>query len=149
MDWWISRTVLVGAPEDVDLVSQRISRHPEFSIEVVGSVQINGHMMLRRFRRPGEEQFSSENMSRIGVDEADAVLQTIGEADASRVIITDMPSGLQERTDFLGELIASGVHLDLVSGETDALCATASLQHLEGLNSDHSATPDEQGGSDD
>jgi exopolysaccharide biosynthesis polyprenyl glycosylphosphotransferase len=116
LPWYRQRVLLVGSGADAARVSRRVTRHPEWGIDVVGSVDLaltdgdNGSPSVRD------------------------VIATAEELAADRVLIASPPIDLAARSELIRDLIDSRIQVDLVSGDPD-LCSSsaASLNYLEGL----------------
>ena len=133
-NWYRQAVVVIGCSRDIERVTRRIDRHPECALDVVATMDIDAQDTAEERdvaggRAPFGELGSHDGPGRI-LDRAVAMVRASG---ADRVIVTGWPEELAMRTELIQALINSRAHVDLVSGEPEALCSTGVLHHLEGL----------------
>lgn len=126
--WYRQRILLIGDQKGIEQVLRRVRRHPEFGLEPSGYIVGDGAQM----------RVVSLEQDRAGADGAisatpAAVLQLVRASGVDRVFITGWGKTLDERTELIRRLATAGIYVDLVSGEPEALCAGASVHHIEGL----------------
>ena len=109
--WYRQRVVIVGIPPDVSRVARRIRRHPEYALDVVRKMEIDGD------RGVGPEEL--------------AEIVTFGGID--RVILASSVGDLEEHSCLVRRLVEQSVHVDLVAGESDSFSTGSSFHYLEGL----------------
>ena len=128
--WYRQRMVVIGSPLDAKRVLRRIERHPEWGVEPLGSISPAGGRLRvtpysgsNRFREPIVEPD----------DTPEGIIGLLAEMRAERVMLAGWAHSLEDRTELIRRLATAGVHVDVVSGEPEALCAGASLHHIEGM----------------
>jgi exopolysaccharide biosynthesis polyprenyl glycosylphosphotransferase len=161
--WYRQSVVLVGPSEDVGRVMRRLNRHPEYALDVVGALHMDGDTVREEFYlAKGEARVAEYALSATGHSQSadshgqsangyaqsangegasarhrrqllDRVVATASASNATRVIVTGWAVELSERTELIQVLLDAGVQVDLVSGEPEALLSTGALHHLEGL----------------
>ena len=136
LSWYRQDVLIVGDGRGIDRVLRRIRRHPECGIDVVGTVH-----------RSGSDSHAAPLEGASGADRVADAIASLGErtqsagaiaslakrAGIQRVIMTGFGGTMDDRTELMRVLATSGVYVDVVSGEPEALCAGASIHHLEGL----------------
>ena len=129
--WFRQQVLLVGRSDDVERVAARLRRHREFGLDIVGDLRLG---VPGAPLNGGGEPAAESRL--IDLDEAETlsarVIATVEQAGVGRVIIAGWPD-LGGRTELLRALVAGGVHVDLVSGEPEALVSSGILHHVEGL----------------
>lgn len=134
--WFRQPVVLIGDPEGVKRVLRRIYRHPECSLDPVGTVLVgNAGFSLESWggERSPFKPHTLPGATGTRVPTPDKLAEMVRSAGIRRVVITDFPQGLVERTRLIRAMVGANVCVDLVSGEPEALISTAVLHHLEGL----------------
>lgn len=111
--WYRQSVLLVGSPVGVDRVLRRIRRQPDWCLDVVETVAMDG-----RFDVAARSADVSSLARSLGV---------------GRVIVAGGPVDIAERTRMIRDLLELGVYVDLVSSEADVFRPTAFINHLEGL----------------
>ncbi|MGI9556383.1 MAG: sugar transferase [Solirubrobacterales bacterium] len=128
--WFQQRTLVVGAPGDVERVITRIQRHPECGLDIVKVARVDhGVVRLDEADNGAPSPPGGDESPRYSLSD---VIELAGEAKVDRVVVTAWPD-LTGRTELLRTLVEAGVHVDLVSGEPEALTSSGVLHHLEGL----------------
>lgn len=128
--WFRQSVILIGDREGVNRVLSRIRRHPEFGLDAVGAIYRTPHgLSVVSF----QERLGSLELARSTAQEAEQVLELVQRTGVDRVVVTGWAEDLAERTELIRVLATHGVYVDLVSGEPEALCAGASVHHVEGL----------------
>ena len=155
--WYRQRVAIVGVPADIGRVARRIGRHPEYGLDLALELQIdppNGDA------NGGEVGASAcTDAGRLGITESGEALQGLASAslnrggrftprlvgapeelaeivasrEIGRVIVASSLGDLETRGRVVRRLVAENVHVDLVSGESDALSNGSSFHYLEGL----------------
>jgi exopolysaccharide biosynthesis polyprenyl glycosylphosphotransferase len=134
--WFRQPVLLIGDEEGVKRVLRRIRRHPECSLDPVGTVLVSNAGFSLESWEDEDSPFKRHVLPGATgrrVPTPDKLAELVGSAGIRRVIITDFPQGLVERTKLIRAMVGSKVCVDLVSGEPEALISTAVLHHLEGL----------------
>lgn len=126
--WYRQRILLIGDQEGIEQVLRRVRRHPEFGLEPSGYIVGEGAQM-RVVSLEGERVGASDAISATPT----AVLELVRASGVDRVFVTGWGRTLDERTELIRQLATAGIYVDLVSGEPEALCAGASVHHIEGL----------------
>ncbi len=112
-NWYRQRVVVIGEPDDAVRVVRRIDRHPEYGLDLVGTVSL----------RPGAAS-----------SELPALTRFAERHGASRAIFATTPASFEERSELIRGLTEAHLQVDIVSGEPD-LCSSsaAALHYVEGL----------------
>lgn len=148
-DWYRQSVVLVGPSEDIGQVRRRLDRHPEYALDVVGTLHINEDTIREElYLAEGEARVAEYALganghglgdnghgasARYQTQVLDRVLRAVSASGSQRVIVTGWAVELTERTELIQVLLDAGAQVDLVSGEPEALLSTGALHHLEGL----------------
>ena len=131
--WFRQPVLLVGDSEDVERVLRRLLRHPELGIDPIASLCKHGAgFVLEQLTKDGPRHVSPDWADSWELSSSD-LAQFVTSSGIGRVIVTGWSGGLSERTELIRLLAESGVCVDYVSGEPEALCSTAVLHHIEGL----------------
>jgi exopolysaccharide biosynthesis polyprenyl glycosylphosphotransferase len=130
--WFRQPVLLIGSDEDIDRVLNRIHRHPELGLDPLASVCIwpDSHALIPLASSNGSAPTIRRLPGRPHPGDLRAVIEEVG---ISRVIVTGWSESIAERTELMRVLSESGVCIDYVSGEPEALYSTAVLHHIEGL----------------
>jgi exopolysaccharide biosynthesis polyprenyl glycosylphosphotransferase len=131
--WYRRPVVLVGDAEGTDRVLRRILRHPEWGLDIVSRVSINGGTPKLEELTRGEVMHSYAIEDAQGTRFATRLASVIGALDIDRVILTGSSTSFTERTELARLLTEEGHCVDYVYGEPEALYAAALLHQLEGL----------------
>jgi exopolysaccharide biosynthesis polyprenyl glycosylphosphotransferase len=129
--WYRQRALVIGSPADAARVVRRIERHPEYGLDVIGTMAPtdggNGH----RLQVVADSEREHLDVS---VEQAAELAALAEELGASRVIVATAPASLEARSELIRDLIELGVQVDIVSGDPD-LCSSnaAALHYVEGL----------------
>jgi exopolysaccharide biosynthesis polyprenyl glycosylphosphotransferase len=126
--WYRQRVLMIGSPQDAQRVVRRISRHPEYGLEIVGTAVPPG------FEGPVPLGNGDGGHMDVTVAEASEMAAMAEHVGANRVIIASVPESIGARSELIRDLVDRGLQVDLVSGDPD-LCSSsaASLHFLEGL----------------
>ena len=150
--WYRQGVVIVGVPADVGRVARRIRRHPEYALDVLRTMEIEGDRDVETGQQAGAIQspltVNSPQMrersespavdtatrftvhTAVGPEEL-AEIVTFGGID--RVIIASSVGDLEERSRLVRRLVEQNVQVDLVSGESDSFSKGSTFHYLEGL----------------
>ena len=112
--WYEQRVAILGTPIDVRRVARRLKRHPELGLKVACVGEI------------------AENEA-VGNGSVPAVIDIVARAKINRVIVASLPGQVEERSALIRILSELHVHVDVVSGDSDAIPAHATLHYMEGL----------------
>jgi exopolysaccharide biosynthesis polyprenyl glycosylphosphotransferase len=129
--WYRQRALVIGSAADAARVVRRIERHPEYGLDVIGTMAPtdggNGH----RLQVVADSEREHLDVS---VEQAAELAALAEELGASRVIVATAPANLEARSELIRDLIELGVQVDIVSGDPD-LCSSnaAALHYVEGL----------------
>lgn len=131
--WYRRRVLLIGDREGTDRVHERVLRHPEWGLDVISRLRIEGTQVdLDRLDgasvEPGQRIDGAS-----GEDFADRIAAVTSELGVDRVILTGISTSLSKRTKLARRLTECGQCVDYVYGEPETLYAAAVLHHLEGL----------------
>jgi lipopolysaccharide/colanic/teichoic acid biosynthesis glycosyltransferase len=108
--WYVQEVAIAaGGPADVARVARRLNRHPEYGLHVRGEFDLSA---------PETEA---------------ELLAMVRGSEVQRVVVATPQGDLAARSDLIRRLLESGVHVDLVSGETDVFSSKAVLHYVEGL----------------
>jgi exopolysaccharide biosynthesis polyprenyl glycosylphosphotransferase len=131
--WYRRPVLLIGDREGTDRVLTRVLRHPEWGLDVIFRLRVEGDEAELE-SLDGDRVWHSERAdSSEGNDFARSIASVAGQLDLDRVILTGASASLSERTR-LARLLTEGGHcVDYVYGEPETLYAAAVLHHLEGL----------------
>jgi exopolysaccharide biosynthesis polyprenyl glycosylphosphotransferase len=131
--WFRRPVVLIGDREGTGRVLRRILRHPEWGLDVVFRLRVEG----------GRAELDSLDGERVTYSEmvegaqgngfAGKIASVADDLDVDRVILTGASTNLGERTHLARLLTERGRCVDYVYGEPETLYAAAVLHHLEGL----------------
>jgi len=128
--WYRQRVLVVGDPVGINRVLRRIGRHPECGLDLAASIyRTGGGLRAYGFDENGDRHDLGHRPS----DTPRDVLALVRQSSVERVMVTGWAEDLDERTELMRLLATSGVYVDVVSGEPEALLAGASVHHLEGL----------------
>ena len=131
---WFRRSVaLVGDEASVEVLRQRIERHPEWGLEVG----------LRLTRRPEEETWDMwgrlpelaayQEVLDPGETSAIGMTKLIKRIGIDRAIIAGGSGTLDTRIELAHTLLDRGVAIDFLSGGPETFYGTSITQHLEGM----------------
>ena len=140
-EWFRQPVLLIGDSDDVDRLLRRIARHPEWGLEPAAAVRINGSTSVwvadgfdHPIRWDGNSSGSSGNgAGGEGTPSPEELAEFVRSAGVSRAVVAGWPGNLSERTNLIRVLAGTGICVDLVSAEPEALCSTGVLHHIEGL----------------
>jgi exopolysaccharide biosynthesis polyprenyl glycosylphosphotransferase len=134
--WFRQPVVVIGDRDDLDRVLPRILRHPESGLDPVGMVCISASgFSVEPLDGVGRGPAESRRFEWNGASHPapDRLAEVIRDSDVGRAIVAGWPESLAQRTDLVRGLTNSGICVDLVAGEPEALFSTAVLHHVEGL----------------
>ena len=95
-------------------MARRLARHPELGLKVACVGEIAENRALGNGRVPG-------------------VIDMVARAKINRVIVASLPGEVEERSELIRVLSGLHVHVDVVSADSDAIPAHATLHYMEGL----------------
>ena len=131
--WYAQRVLVIGSGPDIARVIRRIRRHPEYALEVAGTVdpnQWNGNGRRGRFGANGEKGRELE----VSVRDASDLAAFAEQSEISRVIVATAPSSLRARSELIRDLVELGLQVDIISGDPDLCSSNAAVLHyVEGL----------------
>ena len=132
--WYPQRTVVVGTPGDVRMVSRRIARHPELGLELIYTIEFD-ELLDRAGGRPEARVLGVNGAGGVPVREelVDAITRIIESNAVGRVILATSPGDLRQRSELLRILADRSVHVDLVSADADIMSTGTVVHHIEGL----------------
>ncbi len=131
--WYRRRVVLIGDREGTDRILRRLLRHPEWGLDVVSRLRVEGGD-LELDRLDGADVKHSETIEARPGDGFASRIASVAEGSAvDRVILTGTSASLSERTHLARLLTEHGLRVDYVYGEPETLYAAAVLHSLEGL----------------
>lgn len=132
--WFRQPVLLIGASEDIERVLSRVLRHPELGLDPVAAIRV------------GRDDYEVQPIGIVGAltslaagerirgrPRPDQIRELIAQTGIGRVMVTGWSESLTERTELMRVLSESGICIDYVSGEPEALYSTAVLHHIEGL----------------
>jgi len=134
--WFRQPALVIGDRDDLDRVLPRILRHPESGLDPVGVVCISPDgFSLERLdgSHPDQAEPQRFEWNGAGHPAPDRLAKVISGSGVGRAIVAGWPESLAQRTDLVRGLTNSGICVDLVAGEPEALFSTAVLHHVEGL----------------
>jgi len=144
--WYRQRVAVAGSPHDISRVARRISRHPEFGLDIVRTFELNGHgngngngdgdsevlSLGPIWTAEGIKRPSSFSETHDAVDAGD-VADLAKAYGINRVIIATHPGNIDERSELVRSLSQDGIHVDVVSGEPEAFSGNTVLHYVEGM----------------
>ena len=139
--WYRQRVAVAGSADDISRVVRRISRHPEFGLDIVRTFELNGN---------GNGNGSGGSLDVGPIWTADGVqppahLGAVADVAAgdvadlakaygiNRVIIATHTGNIEERSELVRALSQDGIHVDVVSGEPEAFSGNTVLHYVEGM----------------
>lgn len=125
--WNRSSIAIVGDANDAAAVAERITRHPEWCLDIRAKMEPDPEDPGRYFVRleSGENSPSS-----LGEDEMVEAMLSNG---ISRAVVAGASESLSARSALIRKLAGEGIAIDHVVGGPETLYASARPQHLEGL----------------
>jgi exopolysaccharide biosynthesis polyprenyl glycosylphosphotransferase len=133
---WFRRTVaLIGSEQDTAQVLRRIFRHPEWGLDPILAVRLDGDGDGRVDHLQGRSVRSREPFALSGHASVDArrVANLLKQAEVERAIVAGGSASLADRTELTRTLTERQVCVDYVSGEPESLYSSTTLHYLEGL----------------
>ena len=138
-DWYRQRVLVLGAERDVARVVRRISRHPEYGLEVAGVAKLDP--MPRGSRTRHDPDLAAQRVAAEATGSSPApaanllgrVDRLVDELGAHRVIMATAPTDMEERSALVRGLIGNRIAVDLVSAQPDGWSSTSVLHYVEGL----------------
>lgn len=123
-DWYAHRTLIVGAPGEAHALRRKIARHPEYGLDVVGTVLL---AQAAPRRTPGIVPARMR---------ADDLLGFVKEQQLHRVILAGPPEGEAggDRYSLARALGEHGVRVDLLPAWFEMLGTRLELHELEGTS---------------
>jgi exopolysaccharide biosynthesis polyprenyl glycosylphosphotransferase len=129
-EWFRQHVLLIGDSDDVDRLLRRIARHPDWGLEPAAAVRINGSTSVWVAGGIDDQDLAPEGET---TPSPEQLAEFVRSAGVSRAVVAGWPGNLSERTDLIRVLARTGICVDLVSAEPEALCSTGVLHHIEGL----------------
>jgi len=132
---WYRRTVaLIGDLGSVEVLRQRIERHPEWGLDAG----------LRLTRRPGREDLwdmwgrlpdLGDGCESLDKEESSALgmVRLVKQVGVDRVIIAGGSHSLNARIALAHTMLDRGIAVDFLSGGPETIYGTSITQHLEGM----------------
>jgi lipopolysaccharide/colanic/teichoic acid biosynthesis glycosyltransferase len=142
--WYRQRVAVAGRPDDIVRVARRISRHPEFGLDIVRTFELNGNgsghgngdgeglTVGPIWTAGGIESPTKFSVPSHCVDAGD-VADLAKAFGINRVIIATHAGNIEERSELIRTLSQGGIHVDVVSGEPEAFSANTVLHYVEGM----------------
>ncbi|MDX6651918.1 MAG: hypothetical protein QOJ38_699 [Solirubrobacterales bacterium] len=133
--WYRQSVLLIGSDADLDRLRTRIARHPEWGLTTTAELPVStSHDLNGRIER----ELGIVPLRKIGVAERElpdpeGLMAMVHELGIERVIIGCWPGDMASRTELIRGLVADGLHVDLVSGDSELLNSGGVLHHVEGV----------------
>ena len=108
--WYLQDALLIGPPDQTDVIVRKIDRHPEWGIRAKAYV----------------------DLSREEANEID-MISLVRHLRVDRVMLTPAFSESRDRTAVVCELGDLGVHVDLIPSWSDTVGARMQLNEMEGM----------------
>jgi exopolysaccharide biosynthesis polyprenyl glycosylphosphotransferase len=133
--WYVRPVAVVGDPEGLQAVTERIERHPEWGLEVEARIRLSGgRVLLTRPQRGDNVNGSEEPVLAGDQDLPDQLLvNLLDEIGVERAILAGGSRDLASRTRLTSGLIDRGIAVDLVSGGPESVYSNAVFHEVEGL----------------
>jgi len=131
--WYRRPVALVGSVPAVELLTQRIARHPDWGISVdliLSSCPESEEWRMTRSRRDPDDPVGQ--LPEGGLDPT-GISGVLKENGIDRVVVAGFPGPLEARTELIHTLLDRGVAVDYVTGGPETLFTHSIAQHLEGL----------------
>jgi exopolysaccharide biosynthesis polyprenyl glycosylphosphotransferase len=108
--WYVQDALVIGPPEQTDVIIRRIDRHPEWGIKAQACVDISFE--------------DADNVDLIAL---------VRHLRVDRVMLAPAVSEATRRNELICELGDLGVHVDLIPSWSDAVGARLQLNEMEGM----------------
>jgi exopolysaccharide biosynthesis polyprenyl glycosylphosphotransferase len=131
--WYRRQVALIGDREGTNRILSRILRHPEWGLDVVSRLRVDGGRIELDSFDGADIKHSQTIEGRSGDDFAGRIASVTDGLGVDRVILTGTSASLSERTHLARLLTEHGHPVDYVYGEPETLYAAAVLHSLEGL----------------
>ena len=136
--WYVRSVALIGDAANVDVLDQRIARHPEWGLSVgLEVVRVDGAdtWHVRRPSADGQRTRvgSVKHVEGPGVM-AVGLTALVEDASIDRAMVAGGLERLSSRTELVHTLIDHGIAVDHMSGGPESLYSSAMPQHLEGIS---------------
>ena len=132
--WFRQPVLLIGASEDIERVLSRVLRHPELGLDPIAAIRVwREDYEVQPIGVVGSLTGLGSRARVAGRPRPDEIRELVNQTGIGRVIVTGWSESLSERTELMRVLSESGICIDYVSGEPEALYSTAVLHHIEGL----------------
>jgi exopolysaccharide biosynthesis polyprenyl glycosylphosphotransferase len=131
--WYRRPIVLIGDREGTDRILSRILRHPEWGLDAVSRLCVEGERVELDSLDGADVKHSETIEGRPGDGFASRIASVADGLGVDRVILTGTSASLSERTHLARLLTEDGLRVDYVYGEPETLYAAAVLHSLEGL----------------
>ena len=124
--WYLQDALVVGPPDETEIIVRKIDRHPEWRIRATAHVDLSLDEA-----RPGSDQYPLDVAS---LPHGDAQLITLVRTlEVDRVMLAPALSESRRRASLVCELGDLGVHVDLVPSWSDTVGARLQLHEMEGM----------------
>jgi exopolysaccharide biosynthesis polyprenyl glycosylphosphotransferase len=140
--WYRQRVAVAGSPRDISQVVRRISRHPEFGLDIVHTLELNGNgnghtnggdlELGPIWTSQGVEHNAKFEDHTSPVDTGD-VADLARAYGINRVIIATHSGDIEERSELVRALSQDGIHVDMITGEPEAFSGNTALHYVEGM----------------
>jgi exopolysaccharide biosynthesis polyprenyl glycosylphosphotransferase len=131
--WYRRPVVLIGDLEGTNRILSRILRHPEWGLDVVSRLRVEGGRAELDTFDGADVEHTETIEGRPGDGFAGRIASVADGLGIDRVILTGTSASLSERTHLARLLTEHGHSVDYVYGEPETLYAAAVLHSLEGL----------------
>jgi exopolysaccharide biosynthesis polyprenyl glycosylphosphotransferase len=131
--WYRRPVVLIGDRGGTDRILSRVLRHPEWGLDVVSRLRVDGERVELDSFDGADVKHSETIEGRPGDGFASRIASVADGLGVDRVILTGASASLSERTHLARLLTEHGLRVDYVYGEPETLYAAAVLHSLEGL----------------
>jgi exopolysaccharide biosynthesis polyprenyl glycosylphosphotransferase len=122
--WYVHRTLLVGPRHETDALARKLDRHPEYRIELAGSVDVSS-------AAPARTQGSLPSVVRF--EDVPGLVEDLG---VQRVILASPPRSDESAPRFhlAREMAERGVRVDLLPAWFEMLGARLEVSEIEGTS---------------
>ena len=127
--WYVHSALIVGPAVQTAAVARRISRHPEYAINIVACVDTASEPTID----PGTERMLGRMLGDVPMIRGDAELtELIDQLDIDRLIFTSSAEETRD-ADALGVLADRDIQIDLIPSWSDVVGRRLDYHELEGL----------------
>ena len=131
--WYRRPVLLIGDREGTDRILSRVLRHPEWGLDVVSRLRVEGKLVEQESLDGPDVKQAETIEARPGEGFASRIASVADGSGVDRVILAGTSGSLSERTHLARLLTEHGLRVDYVYGEPETLYAAAVLHSLEGL----------------